>query len=238
MAQITRVQVRKMVVLILSTAILVTVCVSLRPVYIAERKRTDNIRLFAAIRRRDTTAVRSLLDGCADANARELPTDHRAFWRRCLDFLRGEHAVTAADAYTPLQVAFQYEEDPQERSVLTEPMEIVRALIEHGANVNEKNEYGVPVVSLANTWSHDNHAFACVELLLAHGADVNAETRNGQSLLYVAILSGDMRTTDLLLKRGARCAMYGDTVSVIGLARYAEACPEMFALLRHYKREK
>lgn len=238
MAKATVQRLRKGIVLILFAAVVTTFCLSLRPVYVAERKRADNIRLFAAIHAGDTVGVQNLLNGFADANARELPADNRVFWRRCLDFLRGEPAAAAEGGYTPLQAAFMRDEEIHDRGVSTEPTEIVRALIDHGANVNEKDEYGVPVVSLANTWSFENHACDCVELLLTHGADVNAETRNGQSLLYVAIRSDDTRTTNLLLKHGAKCAMYGDTVSMIAVARYAEASPEMFALLRQYKREK
>ena len=238
MAKTTAWRRRKGIVLILLAAMISTVCFCFRPVYIAARKRADKIRLFTAIRRRDTAAVQNLLDGFADANARELPPDKRAFWRRCLDLLRGKHDPASIGACTPLQAAFLEEEESPPGEGLTEPTEIVRALIAHGANVNEKDEYGVSVVSLANTWSYESHAFDCVKLLLDHGADINAETRNGQSLLFDAIASNDMRTTELLLKRGAKCAMYGDSISMTGVARHYDASPEMLALLRPYAREK
>ena len=72
---------RKGMVLILFAAVVMTVCVSYRPVYIAERRRMDNARLFAAVRGGDTAAVHSLLNGFADANAHDLPADNRTLRR-------------------------------------------------------------------------------------------------------------------------------------------------------------
>ena len=45
----------------------------------------------------------------------------------------------------------------------------------------------------------------CVQLMLDKGADINAETRNGHSLLLCAIKSHDTALAELLLSREAKC---------------------------------
>src|SRR5205823_2975084 len=104
-------------------------------------------------------------------------------------------------------------------------VEIARALIAHGADVNVKDEYDVPLVVSADT--------DFMELLLDAGADVNAETRNGRSLLFCAIKASDMDMARRLLKRGAKCQEYGDDVPAIQVAEhYDDNSSEMVALLR------
>ncbi len=116
---------------------------------------------------------------------------------------------------------------------MTDPTEIVRELLAHGANVNQKDEYDVPLIGVAvcNAPYFENNNSNCITLLLAHGANPNAETRNGLSMLYCAILSDDTTLTVLLLKRGAKCCMYGDPVPMINVAKYVGDSPVMFALL-------
>ena len=58
------------------------------------------------------------------------------------------------------------------------------------------------------------------KLLLDNGADVNASTTAGQTVIYSACVHGNVRTIDLLLKRGANVGMakYVKTKAVLDIA--------------------
>ena len=77
----------------------------------------------------------------------------------------------------------------------------------------------------------------CVELLIAHGAEVNARNKFGQTPLHMAVFyaRGDFACIKLLLARGASVQLTdadgktaGDTFTFFG----SESCEEVRALLR------
>jgi ankyrin repeat protein len=72
-------------------------------------------------------------------------------------------------------------------------------LIEAGANVLAEDEYGVGVLFGAILNGHAE----VVELLIDHGADVNAATRSGLTPYRLAEDVGDMQVASILLREGA-----------------------------------
>ena len=75
-------------------------------------------------------------------------------------------AVNVADrdgGWTPLHIA-----------VCGGPPELVRLLLEHGADINQRDEYGWQPIHRALR-SNPREPLAIVKILLEHGADANAQ---------------------------------------------------------------
>lgn len=80
-------------------------------------------------------------------------------------------------------------------------VDAVRGLIEYGVDpARAKNEYGWPAFVSACT--HRN--LDLVKLLLEAGADIDAETPNGQTGLMRAVFNGDIEVIGFLIENGAR----------------------------------
>ena len=77
--------------------------------------------------------------------------------------------------------------------------EIVKLLLERGADVNITNHYSCTVLVSA---SNEGNA-EIVKLLLAHGADVNIRNRSNRTALMCAASSGHTEIVKLLLEHGA-----------------------------------
>jgi ankyrin repeat protein len=76
--------------------------------------------------------------------------------------------------------------------------EAVPVLLAKGADVNATNVAGATALMFAVT-SQSN-----IQLLLDHGADINARDNDGWSVLQAAWLDGCAATIDLLIKAGAK----------------------------------
>jgi ankyrin repeat protein len=77
-------------------------------------------------------------------------------------------------------------------------LEAMTTLIDHGADVNARNEFG----STALMWCATD--LAKVRLLLQHGADVNAATEHGRTALWIAAASdGSAAIVHALIAAGA-----------------------------------
>ena len=102
-------------------------------------------------------------------------------------------------------------------------LESMKILIDAGAKVNAANEFG----ATALLWCAADQAK--VQLLLAHGADVNTQSKQGRTpLLIAAGTNGNSNTVRMLLEKGANpaaadntgatplqmAAMAGDTASI------------------------
>ena len=73
----------------------------------------------------------------------------------------------------------------------------IKRLIEAGANVNAKNEFGY--TPLHRTW----WSVTIVKLLISAGADVNAKDRYDESPLAMAVYWDDVAIAKLLISAGA-----------------------------------
>ena len=78
-------------------------------------------------------------------------------------------------------------------------MELIKFLIEHGADVNDGNsENDLPLHQAC-----DQNDLEFVKYLIEHGADVNGENYSGQTALSKAIIKGNYPIVLLLLENGA-----------------------------------
>ncbi len=81
------------------------------------------------------------------------------------------------------------------------PFEIIRWLVERGADVNATNTYGTPLFEYA---ADGNYEVCCY--FFEHGADVNIENFAKQTALFYAVIHGwrtNPRVVELLLNQGA-----------------------------------
>jgi len=74
-------------------------------------------------------------------------------------------------------------------------------LLEHGANINARDEHGR--TPLYGTLEGDPGHLALVPLLLANGADTNSEDEGRMTLLRMALEEGHLRVVRGLLDLGA-----------------------------------
>lgn len=77
--------------------------------------------------------------------------------------------------------------------------EILALLVEHGADVNAKNNDGWTALMLASQNGHVD----VVNCLLSHGADVNAKNERGATALMAASQNGHVEVVTCLLNHGA-----------------------------------
>jgi ankyrin repeat protein len=126
-------------------------------------------KLLAAIERDDISAVKALLAAGAPLEQ----SRWRRLWR-------------------------QYELTPLQLAVHRQRSEIVKCLLDHGADPNRGSGSGLlPLAAAAY-----NRDLAMMETLVAHGADVNVDL-NRASPLELAAMAKRMDLIDWLLERGA-----------------------------------
>ena len=186
-------------------------------------------KLIRALRHLDSASALDALAEGADANARELPETSLSFlqilknafehrppapallvaidfrWRE-IDW-SGYH-VHIDMGYTPGNAPAQ---DPR----------VIASLLEHGADVNAKNEIGLDPLHIA-AWAGKSET---VRLLLEHGANVNAlsdakcaRREMRVTPLLLAIPNGDLATIRLLVKHGANIDTIRDEEGDTGLS--------------------
>ena len=124
-----------------------------------------------------------------------------------------EAALVAGDLdalkrYFPGDRSFPNVHDPLTATALLalaiyrSPLATVRSLLELGARPDYEALDGFPAVYAAlSTDRADRHAL--IELLLDHGADVNARGINDYTPLHYAVALRDGRAMEILLARGA-----------------------------------
>jgi len=147
------------------------------------------------------------------------------------------------DKYTPLMAAV----GSDSRQLSADPVvsEVTQILIDHGANINARDDNG----KTALMQTHDE---ACLHLLIAHGADINARNAEGRTALIMATDQtwgeGDAAACDapwvqVLLRHGAKVNIQdanGNTALMLLAAQgeygyYNRGEPELLAhlLLAH-----
>ena len=138
--------------------------------------------------------VAYLMDHGASPNARALDGSTPLHWVALFDFelslmvaaLSGSHD-TVDKAAESISCSIKY----RKKALL---------LIEHGADVNAKDNSGRTPLCEAVSAGKEN----LVQFFLEHGADVNAKDNHGKTALTIAIENKDIDMVELLKKHGAR----------------------------------
>lgn len=76
----------------------------------------------------------------------------------------------------------------------------VKILLKEGASVNETNDSGVPLISLASART-DVHGLDIVKALVEAGADINKVDPRGKTALFYAAKSGNKNVVEYLLSK-------------------------------------
>ena len=103
--------------------------------------------------------------------------------------------------------------------------ELLRELIERGADVNAPSRNGMAVCPINSAAAHANQgkAVALVATLLDAGADPNARQNGGYTALHEAAYNGNIDMIRLLLDRGAEAKLAtADGKLAIDIARSSE----------------
>jgi len=82
---------------------------------------------------------------------------------------------------------------------MTKAIEMVKLLIESGADVNLSGTLGTPLMNaVTNVWNLD-----IVKMLIDAGADLNTTDKNGKTALFYAYASGNDDAVNLMIEKGA-----------------------------------
>ncbi len=156
----------------------------------------DDAALFEAIRAGDAAAVRELLKGDVDLNARndigDTPLMAAALYAGA-DVLK-----LVLNAGTDVNATNEAGATALIRAATSE--EKARLLVAGGANVNAGSQLGNAALILAARKAGNS---GTVKLLLDHGADVNATNLYGATALMAATAAEDESSVRLLLDHGA-----------------------------------
>lgn len=102
-------------------------------------------------------------------------------------------------------------------AAMTGPAQVVKTLIDQGANINTKVNDGMTPLHVAATNGHEDVA----NLLIAEGADINAKGNNGGTPLHFAAMNGFNGVVKLLIIKGANVkAKANDGLTPLDLAVY------------------
>lgn len=155
-------------------------------------------RLVDAVKDRDLTAVRALLEQGADVNAAEADGTTPLYWAAVRDAADIVAALIAAGA--DVSAASRYGVTPLSAACLNGSAPVVKMLLAADASPEAALPGGeTPLMTAARTGVPE-----VVELLLASGADVNVkESTRGQTALMWAAGEGHLPVIHLLVERGA-----------------------------------
>ena len=92
--------------------------------------------------------------------------------------------------------------------------EVAKKLIEHGADVNAKDDTGATPLMLAAAFGHKETA----ELLLDKGADINAKNEIGATALLFAVTLEQTETAKFLIDKGTDLNLTYNSVTVLDFA--------------------
>jgi len=113
----------------------------------------------------------------------------------------------------------------------------IAGLISKGANPNQVNEIGSPLISVA-AGRFDGQAYTIVEQLIKAGANINEGGPSNFYPMVVAVRRGDIGVISLLLESGADVNVTdGNGISAIDIARFDER-EDIVELMIDYKRRQ
>lgn len=158
------------------------------------------IPLIQAVQNGNVAQVRDLLDQGADPNVSIDYQPEPFNWSSLLRMLGGDRTSSASEANTVL-----IEATARNRA------DIVRLLVDYGADVNRPRKDGTTALLAATTSDHP----ASLPLLLKHGAKANVHDDSGMSALMWATFYGHPDAVQALLAAeadiNAQSLLYGQT---------------------------
>jgi serine/threonine-protein phosphatase 6 regulatory ankyrin repeat subunit B len=85
-----------------------------------------------------------------------------------------------------------------ERAVFNDDLEIIKSLVVHGADINQKDQYfWSPIIYAAG-----NGRTEILKYLVDNGADINVKTSSGRNALHFCAVYGQQKSIDILLEAG------------------------------------
>lgn len=119
-----------------------------------------------------------------------------------------------------------------EYAIYHSPLAFIRTLLELGADPNYGDHAGFPSLIAALTCADREDMYDILELLLAHGADIQQRGTNDYTPLHWAVAERNIEAAEFLLSHGADpaartriddCATPLEEAEILGLAEVAEA---------------
>jgi len=197
-------------------------CVFLIATYRGLRQAQHDFALFAAIKSNDSHAAISALNAGADANARYTGEKPPSLRDQALLLLANlfphKTEESSKRRLSALMYLFEREMDtpehPQSSPGEVENSDIVKALLEHGADPNVRGSGRMtPLMRAALMDETDS-----LKLLLQHGADIHAKDEDGETALHHAATSITAADVQMLLAKGADIdaqAKHGETPLIL-----------------------
>jgi len=95
----------------------------------------------------------------------------------------------------------QWKVSALQRTIRRGHADVAKILIEHGAKINTIDEWGCSPIHAAA--AADENGVEILEMLLKHGANINAACIAGETALYYAVGNVNLESVKFLLKNGA-----------------------------------
>jgi ankyrin repeat protein len=196
-----------------------------------QRRYALNRQLIAALIRGDNKHALALVNAGADPNTQYAPTLASSLTQLMTRLLRWSPSGNN-NTPTALLIACGCPWDDEEMTFFTQAnrpndLQLVKAMLRHGANVNARDRHGcTPLLSI-------NDDRDMMRLLIANGADVNAKTETGLTRLMFNNQSLD--TVRLLVQYGANvnaADQQGETPLILKM-QYGSAPGVATLLLEH-----
>ncbi len=142
----------------------------------ALRRELLNYRLIEAIKADNANAVESLLAQGAQSSSQDTDAEPPTQWELLLEGLHMRHRPPSAAPSAIFVVVGQHTHMSVNNA---DNPRVIRALLEHGANPNERDNMGGTPIGYAAISNHPG----AVRELISHGADVNAKDGEGWTAL-------------------------------------------------------
>jgi uncharacterized protein len=210
--------------------------------FMSFKQARNNIRLVRAIENGDLISATGALDHGADPNLEYRDsTEPGNVLQRFEQWLTGRTLQQHSHKRAPrsaLCIAMG-----SKRGIDRQQLDIIRLLLQRGADINSRNNDGETPLMYANlalmppndvTSKQAQYELTMLQILLLAGADVNAKDKGGVTALMFAASKGCTDIMDILLRHGAKIndsCFYGG--SALSLAAREEHLDAVRFLLNH-----